>query len=314
MLVPDDTRKAVAEHVLPVLRARLPGLEATVIVATGKHRPGACPAHADRVHDARAGDLVRVGVTAHGTEVCYPPEVVEASLRVLIGEIRPHYFAGYAGGAKALFPGVAGESGIWHNHRLKAAPGARLGRVEGNPCRHDMEAAAALAGPSFLINIIRGAHGAPVDAVAGDAVLAHRAGVARARPVFEVPAGPPADVVLVSDRAPVTSSLYQACKLLPPAGAVLRDGGTVILAAECAEGIGPLHAVNEGIYRLGSVHSLPPKHRVVLVSAQPPARVAETFADYAPDLESALAGIDGSRLLVMPRGGDLVPRSGCAGE
>lgn len=310
VIVPDDTRKDVARHLLPRVLPHLGGARVEVIVATGKHPPFAPPPYADHVHDARSPALVRVGTTARGTEVAYPPAVLAAELRVLLGELRPHYFAGWAGGAKLLFPGVAGEAGIWHNHRLKAAPGARLGVVEGNPCRADMEEAAALAGPAFALNVIRGAHGEPVDAVAGDPVASHRAGVERARAVFEVAVAAPADVVLASDADPVAMNLYQACKLLPPAGAVLRDGGTVVLAVECGAGIGPVEVINEAIYRLGSVHALPPRHRVILVSAHDRAAVAPTFAEWAPDVETALAMAGGGELIVMPRGGDLVPRVG----
>lgn len=309
VLVPDETRKGVAAGLLPTVRRHLGGAAVEVMVATGKHPPYPPPPGVDRVHDARSPSLVRVGVTAQGTEVCFPPAVLDADLRVLLGEIRPHYFAGWAGGAKLLFPGVAGEAGIWHNHRLKAAPGARLGVVEGNPCRADMEAAAALAGPSFAVSVVRGAHGLPVAAVAGDPVASHRAGVARARAVFEVAVEGRADVVLVSDGDPVAMNLYQACKLLPPAGAVLREGGTVVLAVECGAGIGPVEVINEAIYRLGSVHSLPARHRVVLVSSHPEAAVAPTFAEWAPDVETALARAGGRDLIVMPRGGDLVPRA-----
>ncbi|MCA9540288.1 MAG: DUF2088 domain-containing protein, partial [Myxococcales bacterium] len=269
VIVPDDTRKDVAGQLLPLIRPHLGAAAVTVVVASGKHPPGPAPAGGFS-HDARAADLVPVGRTAWGTEVAYPPAVLDADLRVLLGEIRPHYFAGYAGGAKLLFPGVAAEAGIWHNHRLKAAPGARLGVVDGNPCRADMEAAAALAGPAFIVNIVRGLHGEPVFAVAGDPIAAHREGARRAGPIFECTAPGPVDVVLVSDRHPVTMNLYQACKLLPPAGPLLAEGGTIIVAAECADGIGPVEVINEAIYRLGSVHSLPAKHRVLLVSSQPP--------------------------------------------
>ena len=311
VIVPDETRKDVARRILPLLMPHLADHTVTVGVATGKHPPYPAPPGIDWVHDARSPTLRAMGQTDRGTDVRYPPAVLDADLRIVVGEIRPHYFAGWAGGAKGLFPGVAGEAGIWRNHRLKAAPGARLGVVEGNPCRADMEAAAALAGPSVILNIVRGADGEPVAAVFGDPVVAHRAGVERARAVFEVAVSRRYGVVVVSDRSPVTMNLYQACKLLPPAGAVLADGGTVVLAADCTAGIGPVPVINEAIYRLGSVHSLPPRHRVVLVSRHGPEAVAPTFAEWAPSVSAAVTdarakGADRS-VLVMPRGGELVP-------
>ncbi len=265
VLIPDETRKDVASELLPLLRPLLSGLEVSVGVASGKH-PVRPEPHGRWRHDAQAVDLVAAGETARGTRVSFPPQVINADLCICLGEIRPHYFAGYAGGAKTLFPGVAGAEGIWQNHTLKAEPGARLGVVDGNPCREDMEAAARLAGPCFIINVIRGHDGRIAHIVGGDLNDAHRAGVELARPYFEVPIASRFQTVVISDGLPVSMNLYQACKLLPPAGALLEEGGTVILAAECTDGIGPVKTINEAIYALGSVHSLPHDHRVILVS------------------------------------------------
>ncbi len=309
VLVPDETRKDVARQTLPtVLRALdAAGIVYSVGVATGKHPPAAGPPGA-WIHNARSEALRHVGTTARGTVVCYPPAVLEADLRVLVSEVRPHYFAGYAGGAKMLFPGVAGEAGIWHNHRLKAAPGARLGVVEGNPCRADMEAAAALAGPSLALCVVRHPNGGLVGATAGDPVVAHRAAVELARPLHEVQAPAPARTVIVSDRVPVSMNLYQACKLLPPAGRVLADGGCVVMAVELHDGVGPVEVINEAIYRLGVIHSLPDSHRVLLVSSQRRTAIAPTFAEYAVDLETALRMAGDHPPLVLPYAADLVPR------
>lgn len=308
VLVPDQTRKNITDRLLPPLLAILKaaGVEVVVGVATGKHPWSDGPAGAF-VHDAEAADLRCVGTTAAGTRVCYPPAVLDADLRILVGEIRPHYFAGYAGGAKTLFPGVAGVDGIWHNHRLKALPGARLGCVDGNPCRDDMEAAAQLAGPAFIINIVRTPEGELAGIVAGDPILAHRHGVALARRIFEVEAPGLFDMVLVSDAAPVTMNLYQACKLLPPAGCLLKPGGLIVLAAACYDGIGPVEAINEGIYRLGVRHALPSGARVVLVSERSRAEVLPTFATWAPTVAAGLALGGSGSLVVIPHGGEVVP-------
>lgn len=310
VVVPDRTRKGVAEEILPVLAPHLEGAaRVEVWIGSGKHPPERRPAYAHHVHDAHADDLVPVGRTAHGTEVAYPPGILAADLRVVVGEVRPHYFAGWSGGAKGLFPGVAGAAGIWHNHELKAVEGARLGVVDGNPCRADFEAAAAMAGPAFLVNVVRGPGGRPIGAFAGDLVDAHRAAADCAREVFGVDVASRADVVLVSDRHPVTSNLYQACKLLPPAGAVLKNGGTIVLAADLAEGVGPVDIINEKIFRLGVIHALPRDHRILLASTRPPEAIAPTFATWVPTVEAALDALDpGADLIVMPRAGDVVPR------
>ena len=307
VLVPDNTRKNVSDLVLPLLSEMLDGLSWQVGIATGKHPVYEAPPRIDWVHDARSPALQHVGRTARGTEVFFPPSVIDADLRILIGEIRPHYFAGYGGGAKTLFPGVAGGHGIWSNHELKALPGARIGSVRDNPCRMDMEEAAALAGPSFIINLVRAPSGTPVGYVSGDPVEAHRAGVQMARRLFEIPIERRSDVVIVSDRSPVTMNLYQACKLLPPAGTILSEGGTIILMAECGEGLGPVDTINRKIYELGVIHSLPRRHRVVLVSARSRSEVQPTFADYAQSVDHALRAIKPRHVAVLPYGGEVIP-------
>ena len=93
---------------------------------------------------------------------------------------------------------------------------------------------------------------------------------------------------------------------------LLREGGVVVLAAECPLGVGPLKVVNEGIFRLGVRRSLPERYRLLLASAMPEATVRETYAEYAPSLEAAVAEARrstgaGARWLVLPDGGDLVP-------
>jgi nickel-dependent lactate racemase len=154
--------------------------------------------------------------------------------------------------------------------------------------------------------------GAVVGAVAGDVVYAHREGVALARPWCEVEAAR-ADVVVVSAPLPVSSSLYQASKLVPPAGLLLREGGVVVVAAECPEGTGPLDVVNEKIFALGVRRYLPESCSLLLVSGLDEATVARTYATYAPSLEAALArarelvGKASPDVAVLPDAGDLVP-------
>jgi nickel-dependent lactate racemase len=215
--------------------------------------------------------------------------IAEADLVVSTGRIRPHYFAGWSGGVKSVFPGCAHADDALENHRLKSLPNARLGHTDDNPCRLDMEEAALFVpGKLHVLNVVSDVEGTSVAAIAGHPVLAHRALVEQARPLFEVKA-PRTALVVVADRPPVTSSLYQASKLVPPAGELLIPGGSVIVVAECNEGTGPLDRVNHGIYEIGLKPQLPVEHRVVLVSELPETVVEQTYATHAPSLRAALA-------------------------
>jgi nickel-dependent lactate racemase len=305
--------------------AEVPDDRITVAVANGTHQPGPPEAlglgaetlrrHRIVNHDGGdLGALVELGSTSRGTRVRVHRSVADADLVVATGRIRPHYFAGYGAGAKAIFPGLGARDDVRQNHRLKEHPSARLGRVAGNVCREDLEEASRLVpGRTFLLNVIM-AGDRLVDAVAGDIVAAHRRGCELARPFCETPA-PRSDIVVVSDALPMTVTLYQAAKLLAPAGWMVREGGVVILAAECPRGTGPLDVVNEAIWKLGLRHYFsgaadPP---ILLVSSLPASVVEQTFCQHAEGLDDALAqarGIVGSdaRILVAPWASDLIPR------
>jgi nickel-dependent lactate racemase len=317
VIVSDATRDEPRAALLEAVRAAIGvDVELTVAIANGTHRPGpiealGLPEWARRRvvnHDAwDDGAFEDVGVTARGTRVRFPHWLRRADMVVATGRIRPHYFAGYGAGAKAVFPGLGHHQDIRANHRLKAEPGVGLGRVEGNPCRDDLEEAAALLGrESFLLDVVLDDEGGAQAAVAGDVRLAFRAGVEACRPLCE--AGVPrADIVVVSERLPVAGSLYQASKLLAPAAACLRPGGVVVLAAECPDGTGPLETVNEGIFRLGLRPLFAGEPLIYLVSSLPEDVVATTYGRFAPSVESVLARHAGD-LLVLPSAGSLLPQ------
>ena len=78
-------------------------------------------------------DTVEVGVTAAGTPVELFSPVVEADARICLGNLEFHWFAGYSGGAKAIFPGCASERAVTANHAMMAQKGAEAGRIAGKP-------------------------------------------------------------------------------------------------------------------------------------------------------------------------------------
>jgi nickel-dependent lactate racemase len=259
-----------------------------------------------RNHDA--GDLeafVDLGVTRRGTRVRLPRWLLEQDLVVATGRIRPHYFAGFGAGAKAVFPGLGVREDIRQNHLLKRDPTSRIGNVTSNACRDDIEEAVGmLPVETHLLNVVVDDGGA-LAAVAGELVEAHRAGCEIARRLCEAPC-PRADLVITSDALPLSGSLYQASKLLVPAAMILDPGGTAVLAAECPFGTGPLDVVNKGIYELGLRHLFPAAHTIHLVSSLSESTVSSTYCRYAPSVDSVLAAHRG-RIAVLPAAGNLLP-------
>ncbi len=180
-----------------------------------------------------------IGQTSRGTPVAIFTPVAEADRRICIGAIEYHYFAGFSGGYKSLVPAMCSRSTIEANHRWMVQPGAETGRLEGNPVREDIDEAGALVGADFILNVILDAEQRAIAAVSGDPIVAHRKGctilTGFGRP--ELPWY--ADVVLVSAGGfPKDLNLYQAQKALDNARLAVREGGTIILVAECPEGLG----------------------------------------------------------------------------
>jgi nickel-dependent lactate racemase len=314
VVVSDATRDEPRREFLGAIRERLPeGVKLTVAIANGTHEPGAIDAlglgnlSGIRVvnHDSRRDEeLVLLGSTARGTPVRVNRCVVECDLAVLTGQIKPHYFAGYGAGAKAIFPGLGGNDEIRKNHELKREPGSRIGVVERNSCRADLEEATALAAPNrFLLNTVVDEDGGVQGAVAGDVDLAFRAGAELCGALYRV-RGQARRAVVVSDKLPMTSSLYQASKLVAAAAPLLADHGTMVVVAQCPLGVGPVETVNKGIYELGIKPLLPAKHRILLVSDMADEVVRASYCE-PTTLEVALKDLPEAPI-VVPRASTII--------
>ena len=212
-------------------------------------------------HDGRdPRRLVSIGEVSPGAPVSIAREVACADLRVLVGAIGFHYYAGFSGGRKAVLPGVADEASIVRNHLRvldPTGPGGRASgcgpaRLDGNPVSDEMFAAARLldrgGGESFLANAMIGGKDV-VDFAAGlDVEGAYRAGCERfvARNAVKLDPTSPFDGVIASAGGwPYDAALYQAHKAYDNAfrafaSATLAgpERPPLILLARCDEGLG----------------------------------------------------------------------------
>jgi len=317
VVVSDATRHEPRSAMVAAVLARLGTARLTIAVANGTHRPGE-PRHLGLAdawlqraevinHDARAWhDLVQVGTSRRGTPMWVNRCLVEADQIIATGRIKPHYFAGFSAGAKALFPGLGENDAIRVNHRLKQHRDARAGVVDGNPCREDLEEIVdMLPVQPFLLNVVTDATGHVRAAVAGDMRAAFRAGCRACATLFRVDM-PEADVIVVSDELPLVASLYQASKLVAAVASRLRPGGHIVLVAQCPDGVGPVDVVNEGIYRIGLAPRLPRDHTVHLVSDLDPAVVRGSYCRPARSVEAVIEQVSPRRVVVAPRAGDLL--------
>jgi nickel-dependent lactate racemase len=191
-------------------------------------------------HDCRATDLAHVGKTkTHGNNIFLNRVFSEAEVKILLGDVGFHYYAGYGGGRKSVLPAVAGEETIKHNHAMLLNPNARTGILQGNPVHEDMTEAARLAKVNFIVNTIANSKGEIVKAFAGDLEQAFAEAVKACDEMYRVTVDRRADIVVASPGGyPADMNLFQAYKALDNALAIVKRGGVVILVAECAEGHG----------------------------------------------------------------------------
>jgi len=189
--------------------------------------------------DSDPDDFVYMGTTGTGTPVNITRIVAEAEMRIGIGNIEYHYFAGYSGGAKAIMPGVSTRSAIQSNHSKMVQPESTAGRIEGNPVRQDIEEAIKYCPLDFIVNVVLDEHKEIIYAVAGHPIYAHRDGCRFIDKIYRKNLSRYADIVIASQGGePKDLNLYQTQKALDNAKHAVRPGGIIILVGSCREGMG----------------------------------------------------------------------------
>ncbi len=257
ILVDDGTRTTPQALILPILLEELAsaGVTATdicVMVALGTHRAMSRDELIGRVGretfdrvpvinlPQRPEDFVDLGVTPLGIPIHVSRRYLESDISIAVGNIIPHMYAGWAGGAKMVQPGVTSALTTGRTHVI-AGPRVyeTLGEVD-NPVRKEMEEIALRSGLKFILNVVLNASGQVVHVVAGDPVKAHRAGVEIARPIYTLCVKERTDIVVASSH-PADRDLWQGFKPVNNCGMLVKDGGTLILVIPAPEGIAPDH-------------------------------------------------------------------------
>ena len=250
ILVSDITRPVPSYKLLPPLIDELVagGLseeDITIIFALGSHRNQSDEEKRKLIGDEvfkrinsvdhDVNDCIHIGNTSSGTNIEVFRPIAEADLVVCTGAIEVHYFAGYTGGMKSILPGISSMRTIEENHKMLLLEDARAGNID-SPIRKDIEEAGSMLGVDFILNVVLNSKKEIVKAVAGDPTKAHRVGVEVVDQMYKVPVQPSEVVITSAGGFPKDSSLYQAHKALENAANAVKDGGTLILVAECKEG------------------------------------------------------------------------------
>jgi nickel-dependent lactate racemase len=264
LVVSDATRATASAQILNLLVRRLIQVgvspaDLAIIFANGIHRPVTedekvellTPFIAQRVktinHDAYdPAQLLSLGTTDRGTPVEVNRALKDFSHVVITGGIGFHYFAGFTGGRKSICPGLASARTIEATHLLALdfetggrRDGVGTGLLDGNAVHEECERVAAMIAPCFAVNSVVDERGRAVRVHAGDWRAAHRDGCQQYLAHHSTRIERRRELVVVSCGGnPYDINLIQAHKALDMAAQACADGGTMVLLAECRDGLG----------------------------------------------------------------------------
>ncbi|WP_127721365.1 nickel-dependent lactate racemase [Clostridium sp. AWRP] len=259
ILIDDNTRSTPISKMLPILieyittnvGVTLNNIE--IMVANGTHRIMTEKEIIEKVgkeifdnikiyqHDVTDKnalvDLGMVEIDGFKFPVSVNKKVQEVDYIIGLGNIIPHSDAGFSGGAKIVQPGICGAVTTAATHisgaLMKEIP---LGNVTDNICRKGIEEVARKVGLNFIVNVVMTPEGEIVDIFTGDFVKAHREGVKLSAEVYGTKISELADIVVVSS-SPCDIDYWQAEKGLVSAYFCVKQGGYIIFAAPCYEGM-----------------------------------------------------------------------------
>jgi len=353
IVVSDATRATASAQIVNLLVRRLiqSGIAANdlaLIFATGIHRAVTVEEKKELLtpfvfqrlktidHDARdSAKIIDWGQTRAGTPVELNRALKDYAHVIITGAIGFHYFAGFSGGRKSICPGLASARTIEATHMLALdfvnggrRSGVGTGILDGNAVHEECERIAELIGPSFSINTEVDGRGRALRVYVGNWRAAHRRGCEEYLQNHSLKIAAKRDLVIASCGGfPWDINLIQAHKALDMAAQACNEGGTIVLLAECADGLGrsdflkwfaernspALEARLREAYEVNgqtawALLTKTERYRVRLISAlgdeavrqmrmAPAQTVDEAFADLDPSVEG----------YILPRGAALLP-------
>jgi nickel-dependent lactate racemase len=316
-------------EILPVLESSgIPRDRIVILIATGLHRPNegdelvelvgpeiAANYRIENHHGQVLDEHTFLGESPRGVPIWIDRRYVEADLKITTGLIEPHLMAGFSGGRKLICPGIAALETVkvWHGPDFLEHPRADCGILDGNPVHEENTWIGRHTGCDFIVNVVIDSQRRPLKFVAGDMETAFGEGVEFVRGVVTDTVPEPVDIVVTSSAGyPLDTTFYQAVKGMTGALPIVKQGGTIILAASLSEGVGSpqfasLFHENETLdvfverilgkdyfvmdqWQLEELAKVRRRAKVKLVSdGLPPETINSLFVESAESVETALA-------------------------
>lgn len=252
----DITRPTPNRLILSAILDELSAHEAkhiTLFIACGTHRPNTNAELREMLGDKTIDEFcviqndsyqrntqIYLGMTSSGNEIWINRDLMACDIKILTGFIEPHFFAGFSGGGKAIMPGMAGLDTILRNHNAGniGNPNATWGSTYGNPIFEEIIEAVKKVGQTFLVNVALNQHKQITGVFTGDVESAHSVGCEFVKKTAMMPVGNTFDIAITTNSGyPADLNLYQSVKGMSAAAQVIKEGGSIIIAAECWDGI-----------------------------------------------------------------------------
>lgn len=184
--------------------------------------------------------LVNLGKSKFGCDVYLNKDYVESDFRIVTGFIEPHFFAGFSGGPKGIMPGIAGIETImtFHNARMIGDPLSTWGNMVNNPVQDMTREINQMCKPDFMLNVTLNREKEITAVFAGELYEAHDKGCDFTKEHAMFRCEERFDVVIASNSGyPLDQNLYQAVKGMSAAHKIVKEGGAIIMASECSDGL-----------------------------------------------------------------------------
>ncbi|AXI10243.1 hypothetical protein CUC15_15445 [Oceanobacillus zhaokaii] len=268
IVISDITRPTPNHLMVPLLIEELnhvPLENFVIINGTGTHRDqtreefvqmlGAWVVDNIRIVNNQCHDkdtLVNLGKSKFGCDVYLNKDYVESDFRIVTGFIEPHFFAGFSGGPKGIMPGIAGIETIltFHNARMIGDPLSTWGNMTNNPVQDMTREINSMCKPDFMLNVTLNREKEITNVFAGELYEAHDRGCAFAKEHAMFRCEERFDVVITSNSGyPLDQNLYQAVKGMSAAHKIVKEGGAIIVASECSDGL-PDHGNYAEIFKM----------------------------------------------------------------
>lgn len=263
IVVGDKTRLCGYPEYFPVLLDTLENFGAdpdkiTVFIAYGTHAPqtdkecleayGSVYQNVRFIHHDCVDDkcFVNSGTTFRGTSVLIRRDIVETDFLITFGAVSHHYFAGYGGGRKLIFPGLGHRESIYHNHglfldreRQTLSPCCQSGVLDKNPLAEDLAEFETFCPADLAIHGILESRGQVCDLLPGVGTDHFRNACAVHGKHCEVAVTRGYDLVIASCGGyPKDINFIQSHKAIEHASKFVRNDGMLIILAECQDGVG----------------------------------------------------------------------------